>query len=315
MNLVLKTALLLGALFVPSLSMAQDYPSKQVTVVVPFAPGGSVDVMGRYLSESLTKHWNQTVVVENRPGAGSAVGSAHVSKARPDGYTLLVVSSSFTTNAATQPSLPFDPIKDLQPVAVIATGDRFVSTGSRLAAKSLEDIVKEAKTRTVFYGTNGVGSLAHMTGELMNDVLNIKMEPVHYKGGSEVMVDLVGGRIDVAFSGYSDLASGNGDPIAVLSDKHSTVLPDVGTVREAGFAETIVPNWWGVFVPAGTPEDVVAKLHDEITAVMSKPEAVQFLATQAAVPGAMSTAEFSQYVANEIGKWRELAQRAGMTAN
>jgi tripartite-type tricarboxylate transporter receptor subunit TctC len=312
MNFILKGAVALGLLAAPAIVTAQEYPTSQVTVVVPFAPGGSVDVMGRYVSDRLSRLWGQAVVVENRTGAGSAIGSAHVSQARPDGYTLLVVSSSFTTNAATQPSLPFDPVQDLKPVAVIALGDRFVSTGPRLNIGSLEDLVREAKSQKIFYGTNGVGSLAHMTGELMNDVLGIEMEAVHYKGGSEVMVDLGGGRIDVAFSGYSDLASGIGKPISVLSDERSSVLPDVPTVAESGFAEVVVPNWWGVFAPAGVPDDVLAKLHADVVQVMSTPEAVEFLATQAAIPSAMTTVEFTGYVADEITRWRGLAEKAGM---
>ncbi|MFN8682357.1 Bug family tripartite tricarboxylate transporter substrate binding protein [Paracoccus sp. P2] len=312
----IRSLLAAAVLILPGVAGAQDFPDKQVTLVVPFAPGGGVDTVGRYLGEALARHWNETVVVENRPGAGSAVGAAHVTQAKPDGYTLLVTSASFAANAATQPSLPYDPEADLQPVAVLTMGDFFVATGPDKGVDTLADLVEQAKTRKIFYGTNGgVGSISHLTGELMNDVLGIEMEPVHYGGASEVMVDLGGGRIDIAFAAYNDVAGGLGKPIAVLSSTHSKLLPDVPTVAESGFADTFVLNSYWVFAPAGTPADVVTRIHDDIATVMNTPEAVAFLESQAAVPGTQSTAEFTEMVHNEIAKWRSVAEASGVTAD
>jgi tripartite-type tricarboxylate transporter receptor subunit TctC len=315
MKTIVKIMLAVGALFSPSIVVAQDYPSKQVTIVIPFAPGGSNDTIGRYLADGLGKLWEETVVVANRPGAGSAIGSAHVTQARPDGYTLLFVSSSFTTNAATQAALPFDPLNDLQPIGMAAIADRFISTGSRVPMATLEDLAREAEAQTIFYGTSGVGSLAHLTGELMNEVLGIDMEAVHYSGGSEVMVDLGGGRIDVVFSSLTDLANGIGTPVAVMSGKRSTALPDLPTVSEAGFPDTQVPNWWGVFAPAGTPEEVVAKINEDIATVMSSPEATEFLTREGAAPSKMSVEEFTSHVASELEKWSVLVERTGIRAD
>jgi tripartite-type tricarboxylate transporter receptor subunit TctC len=310
---IIKTILALGALLAPSMAAAQNYPSRPVTVVIPFAPGGSNDTIGRYLAEQLEKRWKGTVVVENRPGAGSAIGSAHVTKAKPDGYTLLLVSSSYTSNAATQKSLPFDPLKDLQPIGMAAVADRFISTGKRVPMATLADLVRETKSQKIFYGTSGVGSLAHLTGELMNEVLGITMVPVHYAGGSEVMVDLGGGRIDVVFSSLTDISTGIGTPVAVMSERRSTALPNVPTVQEAGYPDTQVPNWWGVFAPAGTPKELIGRIHQDIVAVMGTAEAAEYLARQGAMASAMSTDAFASHVESELNKWKAIVEKQGVS--
>jgi tripartite-type tricarboxylate transporter receptor subunit TctC len=302
---IIKTILALGALLAPSMAAAQNYPSRPVTVVIPFAPGGSNDTIGRYLAEQLEKRWKGTVVVENRPGAGSAIGSAHVTKA--------FVSSSYTSNAATQKSLPFDPLKDLQPIGMAAVADRFISTGKRVPMATLADLVRETKSQKIFYGTSGVGSLAHLTGELMNEVLGITMVPVHYAGGSEVMVDLGGGRVDVVFSSLTDISTGIGTPVAVMSERRSTALPNVPTVQEAGYPDTRVPNWWGVFAPAGTPKELIGRIHQDIVAVMGTAEAAEYLARQGAMASAMSTDAFASHVESELNKWKAIVEKQGVS--
>ena len=197
MKSILKTLLIAAALVVPLAANAQQFPSKSVTLVIPFSPGASNDIFGRYLAENLTKLWKQTVLVENRPGAGGALGAANVSKAKPDGYTLLFSSSSYTTNAAVEANMPFDPQKDLKPVGIAAIGQMIVIVGPRLPLSSLADLVKHTKAQKVFYGTSGAGSSSTFTAELLNDVAGMKMETVNYKGGTEALIDLVGGRIDV----------------------------------------------------------------------------------------------------------------------
>jgi tripartite-type tricarboxylate transporter receptor subunit TctC len=313
MKKTVKAILALGALLASSMATAQTYPARQVTVVIPFAPGGSNDTIGRYLTEQLEKRWKRPVVVENRAGAGSAIGSAYVTKAKPDGYTLLFVSSSYTSNAATQKSLPFDPLKDLQPIGMAAVADRFISTGKRVPMATLADLVREAKSQRILYGTSGVGSLAHLTGELMNEVLGITMVPVHYAGGSEVMVDLGGGRIDVVFSSLTDISSGIGTPVAVMSERRSTALPNVPTVQEAGYTDTRVPNWWGVFAPAGTPKELIDRIHQDIVAVMGTPEAAEHLARQGAMASAMSTDAFATHVENELNKWKATVEKQSVS--
>ena len=185
MRMIATAALVLAGVMTPSVSNAQAYPTKNVTLVVPFSPGGSNDVIARYLADALGKLWKQTVLVENRPGGGSAIGAAYVAKSPPDGYRMLFVSSSYTTLSATRTDLPFDPIKDLKPVSMVARGPVAIVTGSRVKMATLADLIRESKSRTIFYGTAGVGSTQHFNAELVNDALGIKMVAVAYPGGTE----------------------------------------------------------------------------------------------------------------------------------
>ena len=307
---IVKILLLACALIAPSLATAQEYPSRPVTVVIPFPPGGTNDVVGRYLADRLQEFWKQTVVVENRPGAGSAIGVAYVTRARADGYTMMFVSSSFTTNAATQKNLPFDPVKDLQPVGIVALGDQFVIAGTRVTISSLKDLQNQAKTRQIFYATTGVGANPHFAGELLNDILGIKMQAVHYRGGAPAMTDLRGGRVDLYFGTAPEVAMGVGTPLAVMSEKRSPAFPAVPTVAEAGFPDALFGWWGGVFAPAGTPKDLVAKINQDILTVMSSKQASEFLAQQGfRPPTKMSVDQFSEFVKREIANWTSLAKK------
>ena len=313
MKTIVRSMLLVCALIAPSIAASQDFPSKQVTVVIPFPPGGTNDVVGRYVADRLKEHWKQTVVVENRPGAGSAIGAAHVTRSKPDGYTLMFVSSSFTTNAATQKNLPFDPVKDLQPVGLVAIGDQFILTGSRVPLSTLQDLQKEAKAKKIFYATTGVGANPHFAGELLNDIMGINMEAVHYQGGAPAMTDLGGGRVDLYFATATEVGRGIGKPIAVMSESRSSAFPNVPTVAESGFPSAIFGWWGGMFAPAGTPKDVIAKINQDILAVMSSKEATEFLAQQGfRPPTKMSVEEFTAYVPAEIKKWSVLADKHGI---
>jgi tripartite-type tricarboxylate transporter receptor subunit TctC len=311
---ITKAALLAAALLAPSLAAAQDYPKRQVTLVVPFSPGGANDTVGRFLAERLAKLWNQPVVVENRPGAGSVIGTAHVTKAKPDGYTLLFVSGSLTTNAAIQKTLPFDAARDLQPIAMAAVGDLVVLTGTRTPVSSLEDIKAEAKAKTIFYGTPGVGTLAHLAAELLNDVQGMEMKPVHYPGGTEAITDMGGGRIDVYVCAINDAKKGVGKPVAVMSAKRSASFPDVPTTVELDYPDALANIWLGVFGPAGLPKDIAEKINHDVVSVMKSTEAAEFLEAQGSMPSEMSVDEFTVHVARELKKWSELAQSHGFAA-
>jgi tripartite-type tricarboxylate transporter receptor subunit TctC len=309
---IARLALLAGAVVAPALAAAQEFPNRQVTLVVPFGPGGSNDTYGRYLAEGLTKLWKQTVIVENRPGAGSAIGSAHVSQAKPNGYTLLFVSTSFTTNAATLANLPFDPIKGLAPVGVMGISDLFVMTGSRVPLPTLQELQKQAKAQTIFAGTPGVGSVGHLALLLLAETQGVKFEYVHQKSGAAVQTDLGGGRTDVATGVLFEANSGNAKPIAVMSDKRSASLPDVPTVMEAGFPAAQANIWFGIFAPGGTPKEVVDKINKDIVAVMKSPEAAEFLKAQALQISDESPEQFGNRVKGEIDKWTALAEKNGL---
>jgi tripartite-type tricarboxylate transporter receptor subunit TctC len=296
----------------PVVVSAQDYPSDTVTVVIPFTPGGSNDTIGRYLADGLGAHWDSTVVVENKPGAGSAVGSAHVAQAEPNGHTLLFVSGTYTTNAATQTNLPFDPINDLLPVGMGALGQFVVVVGNRVEADNLEGFVEEAKSRKVFYGTTGVGSSTHFGAALLSDVAGIEMEPVHYPGGTDALLDIAGGRLDMYVGSVpqvlSSVEAGTARPLVVISETRAAALPDVPSVVEAGLPDAVMDIWWGVFTTAGTPPEVVEEINTAINAVMSTPEAAAFLELQGAAPRPMSVEEYTEFVHSEIEKWTTLAQ-------
>lgn len=312
MNIIRPFAAAALAFAVPAAVVAQDYPNDTVTVVVPFTPGGSNDTVGRYLADGLAAEWGATVVVENKPGAGSAIGSAHVARAEPDGHTLLFVSGTYTTNAATQTNLPFDPVNDLVPVGMGALGQFVVVVGDRVEATDLGGFIEEAKGRKVFYGTTGVGSSTHFGAALLSDVAGIEMEPVHYPGGTDALLDIAGGRLDMYVGSVPQVLpsveAGTARPLSVISETRATALPDVPTVVEAGLPDAVMDIWWGVFTTAGTPPEVVETINSAINTVMSKPEAAEFLEKQGAAPRPMSVEEYTAFVHSEIAKWTELAE-------
>ena len=292
---------------------AQSFPDKPVTMVIPFSPGGSNDVIGRYLAAELAKHWKQPVIVENKPGAGAVIGTSQVARSKPDGLTLLFISASYTTNAASLKTLPYDPVKDLVPVGLGAVGQFIIVTGSRVQLPDLAEVAKQAKAQTIFYGTAGLGNSGHFATELFAEVAGIKMEPVHYKGGTEAMTDLSGGRIDLYLGTVTQVLpsvqSKKATPIAVLSKERSAVYPDVPTVAQAGIPGAEVEFWWGVFAPSATPPEIVGKTNEDINAVMNTPDAAEFLAKQGASPKRMSPAEFSGLVTSEMAKWKSIAAK------
>jgi tripartite-type tricarboxylate transporter receptor subunit TctC len=311
----LRSLLAAAILILPGAAGAQSFPNREVTLVVPFAPGGTVDVMGRFVAEKLSAEWRQPVVVENRPGAGSMIGAASVSQARPDGHTLLIVSGSFTTGAAIQKGLPFDPAADLKPVGLVGMGHYLLIAGSRHQIGSMEELVSLDREQKIFYGTTGVGSISHLSGQLLNDILGTQMEAVHYEGGSPAMVDLGGGRLDLFIGSPSEAATGLGRPIATLSSTRLATLPDVPTVAEAGFPDAQVAAWWGILAPANTPDEIVDKVSVDISRVMSTPESAEFLAAVGAEPPQMDAQQFTDHVTGELDRWTTLSEKHGIQSN
>jgi tripartite-type tricarboxylate transporter receptor subunit TctC len=314
----LVQVLLLIASLVPSLCSAQDYPAKQpVTIVIPFSPGGSNDAIGRFLAEGLGKLWKQTVIVENRAGAGSLLGTQHVATSPPDGYKLLLVSSSFTTSAATRADQSFDPIKALRPAGMVARGHIAIVTGTRVPMATLADLGREAKSKTIFFATAGVGSSQHFNGELLNEAMGIQMTPIPYRGGNEGLLDLAAGRVDVVVGTLAGLLpsieSGKAKPIAVLSKTRSKALPSVPTTAEAGYPAAVTENYWAIFLPAGTPAAVVNKIHQGIKTVTHTPEGRQFLAKLDGEPTDMSPEEVADYTKKEVDYWAKLAKKLNIS--
>lgn len=313
------TKMLMASLVLASSpAIAQQYPNKPVTMIIPFSAGASNDIFGRYVADGLSKLWKQSVLVENRAGAGGAIGAAAVAKARPDGYTILFSSSSYTINAAVQKSMPFDPLKDLKPVAMAMRGQMIGVTGSRIPLPDLKEVVRLAKTQKIFYGALGASSTT-FAAELFASVAGIKLEAVNYKGGNEAMIDLLGGRLDIYFGTVTTVLPAvlnkSVKAVGVMSPTRTTALPDVPTVAEAGFPGAETDIWWGVFVTSGAPADVLAKINEGVNTVVNTPEAVAFIEKQAALPAKMSVDEFSKTVLTELGRWKELAEKNNITGD
>jgi tripartite-type tricarboxylate transporter receptor subunit TctC len=317
MNMLINALLLIAAL-VPSVSSAQGYPAKQpVVLVVPFSAGGSNDTIARFLADRLGKLWKQAVIVENKPGGGSSIGAAYVAKSAPDGYKILLGSGSYTTNAAVKTELGFDPLKDLKAVSMVARGANAVVTGTRVPIATLADLAKVAKAQTIFFGTSGVGSAQHFLGEMLNETMGIQMTPVPYRGGSESLLDLQTGRIDVVVGALAGLLpgieAGKYKPVAVLSKTRVAALPNTPTTAEAGYPAALSENYWMLYVPSATPDSVVAKINEGIKTVTHTPDARQFLAKLDGEAAEMTPQEATTYVKKEIEYWTRLAKKLNIS--
>ncbi|QET06139.1 tripartite tricarboxylate transporter substrate binding protein [Cupriavidus pauculus] len=305
-----------GLLATASAAMAQEpVLPKTIRIVVPFSPGGSNDLFARALAQGLAGRTGSSVVVENRPGAGGAIGAQAVATGDPDGSTLLLNSLSFSTNAAIQPKLPYDPIKSFEPVAMLNRGPMLLVTAANTPYKSVKDVVEAFqgkggdKDKSINFGSAGPGSSGHLGGELLNALGQGRAVHVPYKGVSNAVVDMVGGNVQVmittAASVAGPLKSGQVRALAVTSAERSRFAPGLPTVAETlpGF---VVEAWWGVFAPAKTPQPIVDRLNQEIRAVAETPAMKELFSRESTEPSNMTAPQFASYVQSEVGKWRTL---------
>jgi tripartite-type tricarboxylate transporter receptor subunit TctC len=312
---LLATACLIAGLSQPA--AGEDFPSRTLHLVVPFPAGGGSDIVGRILAQKLGELSAQQVVVENRAGAGGSIGTEFVVKSPPDGYTILLAS---TSEIAVNPSiykLAYDPAKDLIPVALIASTPMVVVTSPSFPARNVADLVKYARSRSddLNVGSAGNGSFTHLAGEYFRSMNGLKWTHVPYKGAPPALGDLAGGRIQVMFStlpaAMSMIKSNLIKPIAISAQARDANLPDVPTMQESGITGYDVQYWYGVFVPAGTPKEIVAKLADTIAQSLKSTEVVDGLAKQGARTGAMTQAQFADYVRVENDKWAKVVKESG----
>ena len=293
---------------------------KTITIVVPFGPGASNDTFARVIAQKLGPKIGSTVIVDNKPGAGSVIGSSFVSRASPDGSVLLLTSSTFTTSAAVQKNLPYDVVKSFAPISLLATGPMLITVGAQSPYKSAADLITDARANKgkINYASAGIGSINHMSAEMLNSMAKIEMTHVPYKGAAAGLTDMIAGQVQMMVaspaSALGQLKSGKVKVLAVTSPKPTALVPGVPPL-----ANTVpgydVEIWWGMFAPAGTPRPVVERLNAEINSIINTPEMRERFAQEGAEPTTSVTPEqFSGYVRKELDKWRTIAQEKNITA-
>lgn len=313
---VLFCSAMLAGLVAPALD-AQTYPVKPIRVVVPVAAGGSNDIFARLISERLRLRWGQPVIVENRAGAGQMIGADVVAKAAPDGYTLLVPTGTYTSSAALQAKLPFDPVNDLTGVAMIGDGPLIVAVHPSLPVKSIKELIALARARPgeIHFGTAGNGSIVHFASEAFAAAAKINIVHVPYKSGAPSVVDAVGGHVQLLITSMSavwpHVKSGRMRALAITSAKRSSFAPELPAVAEflPGYSAT---QWWGVLAPAKTPPEIVTRLNAEINRILGSEEMKPRIAEQGAELMLMPADAFTRYVHDEIAKWRKIVKERNL---
>jgi len=313
-------ALLVTALaFASPAARAQPYPSRQITLVIPFAAGGSNDIIARAIGKELANAWGQPVIAENRPGAGGVIGAETVATAPPDGYMLLLVSTTFTINAAIKKSMPFDTAKAFTPIAFVARSPLLFVSSKGLAVKSAKDALALAKDKpgALTYASAGVGSINQIAAELIAQSAGVKLLHVPYKGGAPALNDLVGGHVDLYVSSMPQVQqlaqSGQVNALAVTSVRRTKLLPDVPTLDESGIPGFDLSSWWGIVGPAGMPRDVVEKLNAAINKTLNSPEIEKFMAGEGAEAQVMTAQQFSDLIHSEIARWTRVGHDANIS--
>jgi len=320
MNASLRVALSLIASLAAGASLAQDYPSRPVRMVVPFSPGGSTDVLARIVGQKLTERSGQPVIIENRAGAGGNIGAEQVARSAPDGYTLLLGGVPHAISASLYSKLPYDLARDLAAIAEIASFPSAIVLHPSLRANSATELIALARARPgrLSFGSAGNGSPNHLSLELLQTMAGVRMLHVPYKGSGQLVGDLLAGQVQLASMGLPvalpHVQSGKLRAIAVTGAARSSLLPEVPTVSEAALPGFEVTSWYGVFAPAGLPADIVAKLNSEIGSVVTAAEVKERLAALGAEPSVKSPDQFGRYVRQEITKWAKVVKDSGAKA-
>ncbi len=317
--LSLPLAIAAACLALTAAAAAQQYPTKPIRLIVPFAPGGSNDIIGRAIGTPLTERLGKQVIVENRAGAGAVVGTELVANAPKDGYTLLINSLSHTINPWLY-TLNFDPIKSFAPVAMIASGPIVLVAHPSREAKSVNELIALAKAQPgkLQYASAGVGTFTHLGAELFKMLTGVNILHVPFRGGGPAAIDVIGGHTTVDFSNLltvmPHIRSGKLRTLGVGGKSRISLLPDVPTIAEAGVPTYEAINWWGILAPAGTPPAIVERLHKEIAAVQGSADVQKLLAAEGAEVVKMSSAEFGAFLENEMNKWGRVVKEGGIKA-
>lgn len=296
---------------------AAEYPVRPIRVVVPFPAGGNADILARIMAQKMAEAWRQSIVVDNRAGAAGIIGAEAAAKSAPDGYTLFMgTTGTQATNPAVYSKLPYDPQRDFAPISNFADSPFLLVTHPSLPVRAVKDLVALARVRPgqLHYASFGPGSSAHLVGEMLRSAAKIEIVHVAYKGGPPALADLMGGHIEMMFNllpiVLPHAKAGRLRALGVTASRRAPALPEVPTFAEAGFADLEAGSWYGVLAPAGTPRDIIAKLHAEISRILALPDVRQRLAAEGAEPIGNTPEQFAEQIRGDAARWAKVARQA-----
>jgi tripartite-type tricarboxylate transporter receptor subunit TctC len=317
--LAVIASVFIGAIGSASAQAPTSYPDKPITIVVPYPPGGFNDTLGRIVGKKLSDVWNVNVVVENKPGAGTTIGSNFVARSSPDGYTILVAQFPFAANPYLYKSLPYDTLKAFTPVVLAGRSPMVLVVNSNSPIKTMSEFLALAKSKPGFvnYGSSGPGSSNHLSMVLFEMMAGVSLNQVPYKGSTPLLTDLAGGQVEVAFDAYPHvrpfLQSGKIRPIAIATESRSSLMPDIPTVSESGVKNYESSSWHGFVVPAGTPRPIVDKLNKQINMILKDDDIRRTFSEQGVVPDGGTTAQFDVFIRKQMEIWKKVVAQAGIT--
>jgi tripartite-type tricarboxylate transporter receptor subunit TctC len=318
---LLSSIVALSAALITGTSAAQTWPERPIRVIVPFAPGGGTDIFTRLMAPRLSEVLGQQIIVDNKPGGSSIIGTQQVAQANPDGYTLLIVDSTFMINPSLRDNLPYDSVKDFTPVVHLASGPVILVTNPKVPAQSLKELIALAKKdpTLLFYGSGGNGASTHLAGELFNMVAGVDIEHVPFKGTGEALTAVMSGQVPLTFTGISSARGPVDDnrlrAIAVTGDKRSEAMPNVPTFDEAGLANVNASTQWGVYGPKNLPAEVVKKLNHAFNEALKDPAVQERVVGLGYVLQGGTAADFQALTTSELDKWNKLITTAKITIN
>lgn len=309
----------LGAIASPL--WAQSYPNKAVRLILPFPPGGPTDILGRAIAQKLSDQLGYPVVVDSRPGAGGNLGVELASKSPPDGYTIVLSSPLIAISPSLYAKLNYDPIKDLAPISLVATIPNIMVVHPSVPAKTLKEFIQLARSNPdkLNFGSGGVGTTTHLASELLKSLAKIKMVHVPYKGTGQAMLALIGGQVEMLVIAVPptipQIQAGKIRPLAVLSDRRASALPNVPTSKEAGVDNFVVPIWYGILAPAGTPGSIISKLNLELTKALTSSDLRERLAAIDVEPMTSTPEQFASFIKSETVRYAKVVKASGAKAD
>jgi tripartite-type tricarboxylate transporter receptor subunit TctC len=315
----MRALLAVAVCFVVHNAWAQ-YPSHAVKLIVPFPPAGATDIVGRIVAQKLGERLGQSVVVENRPGAGGSLGSDLAAKSAPDGYTILIATSSTHSIGPVLQKLPYDPIRDFAPITHVANVPNVLVVSPKLPAKNLKELIALAKAQPgkLNYASSGIGTIVHLNGELFKMLAGVDIVHVPYKGTQLSIPDLASGNVamlvDSLASALPNIKNGNVRPLALNAPKRSALLPEVPTFAEAGMPEFDLYTWFGMFAPAGTPREIVARLQRDVVAGLKAPDLLERFEAVGAEPVGSTPEQFVERIRSDAARWGEVIKTANVKA-